>query len=60
MKVIQELPDTADDKALTKEQIIANLKKNSKSSGGNGLTSDILIRSFQVFLCFSHKYTTHA
>ena len=32
MKVIQELPDTADDKALTKEEIIANLKEKTRKA----------------------------
>jgi hypothetical protein len=62
-KVIQEPPDTADDKACTKEGIIANLKEfNSKKAPvEDGLTSDILlvIIAFQVFpFFFPHKYTT--
>jgi len=53
-KEVQEPPDTADDKAFTKEEIIANLKKLNpkKAPGGNGLTSDILTRAFQVFPLF--------
>jgi hypothetical protein len=53
-KESQETPDTADDKAFTKEEIAADLKKfNTKMSpGGDGLTSDILIRAFQVFPMF--------
>jgi hypothetical protein len=59
-KEIQETPDMTDDKAFTKEEIAANLKKfnSKKAHGEDGLTSDILIRAFQVFLCFSHSYTT--
>jgi len=47
-------------KPRTKEELIVNLTKiNSKRAPGeDGLTSDILIRTFQIFLCFSHKYTT--
>jgi len=53
-KEIQEPTDTADDKAFTKEEIIANLKKFNlkKAPGEDGLTSDILIRAFQVFPLF--------
>jgi len=53
-KEIQEPTDTADDKAFTKEEIIANLKKiNSKMAPGeDGLSSNILIRVFQVFPLF--------
>jgi len=61
-KYIQKPLDTADDKAFTKEEIIAILKKFSpeKPPGEDGLTSDILIRAFQVFPCLSHKCTTRA
>jgi hypothetical protein len=58
-KEMQEPPDTADHKALTKEQIVANLKKfnSKKAPGEDGLTSDILIRAFQVFpLFFTQMY----
>jgi len=53
-KEIQKPLDTADDKAFTKEEIIAVLKKFSpkKSPGLDGLTIDILIRVFQVFPLF--------
>ena len=60
-KEIQKPPDTADDKAFTKEEIIANLKKfnSKKAPGEDGLTSDILIRAFQVFpLFFTQIYNT--
>jgi len=48
-KEIQEPPNTADDKASTKEEIIANLKKINKLKKApeeDGLTSEILIRAF--------------
>jgi hypothetical protein len=53
-KEIQGPPGTADDKAFTKEEIIANFKKfnSKKAPGEDGLTSDILIRAFQVFPLF--------
>jgi len=53
-KKIQEPPDTANDKAFTKEEIIANLKNfnSKKAPGEDGLTSDILTRAFQVFPLF--------
>jgi hypothetical protein len=53
-KEIQEPIDTADDKAYTKKEIIANLKKfNSKKfPGEDGLTSDILTIAFQAFPLF--------
>ena len=60
-KEIQKPPDTADDKVLTKEEIIANLKQfNPKMAPGeDGLTSGILIRAFQVFpLFFTKIYNT--
>jgi len=59
-KDVQEPPDTADDKAFTKEEIIASLKKFNpkKAPGEDGLTSDILTRTFQVFPFFSHTCTT--
>jgi len=60
-KEIQKPPDTADDKAFTKEEIIANFNKfNSKRApGGDGLTTDISIRAFQVFpLFFTQIYNT--
>jgi hypothetical protein len=46
-KEIQEPTDTDDDKAFTKEVVIANLKKfnSKKAPGEDGLTSDILIRA---------------
>ena len=59
MKEIQEPTDTADDKAFTKEEIIANFKKltRKRAPGEDGLSSDILIRAFQVFpLFFTHIY----
>ena len=61
-KEIQNAPDTADDKIFTKEEIIANLKifNSKKAPGEDGLTSDILIKAFQVSPLFSHKYTTRA
>ena len=45
-KEIQEPPDTVDDKAFTKEEIIANLKKfnSKKAPGEDGLTSFRKIR----------------
>jgi len=51
---ILEPPDTADNKAFMKEEIIANLKKFNfkKDPGEDGLISDILIRAFQVFPLF--------
>jgi hypothetical protein len=58
-KEIQKPLDTANDKAFTKEEIIANLKKfnSKKAPGEHGLTSDILIRTFQVFpLLFTQIY----
>jgi len=61
MKDVQEPPDTADDKALTKVDIIANLKKFNpkKAPGDDGLTSDILTRAFQVLpLFFTRMYNT--
>jgi len=50
-KEIQRPLDTADDKAFAKEEIIAVLKKFSpkKAPGEDGITSDILIRAFEVF-----------
>ena len=53
-KEILEPPDTADNKAFTKEEITANLKKSNskKAPGEDGLTSDLLIRAFQVFPLF--------
>jgi hypothetical protein len=60
-KEIQEPPDTADNKAFTKEEIIANLKKfnSKKAPGEDGLTSNILTRAFQVFpLFFTQMYNT--
>jgi hypothetical protein len=60
-KEIQEPPDTADDKAFTKEEILANLKKfnSKKAPGEDGLTSDILTRAFQVFPSFfTQMYNT--
>jgi len=60
-KDVQEPPNTADDKAFTKEEIIANLKKfNPKNApGDDGLTSDNLTRAFQVFpLFFTQMYNT--
>ena len=60
---IQKPLDTADDKAFTKEEIIAIVKKfnSKKAPGEDGLTSDILIRAFQVLPSFfSHKYKTRA
>ena len=50
-KEIQEPPDTADDKAFTKDEIIANFKKfnTKKAHGEDVLTSNILTRVFQVF-----------
>jgi hypothetical protein len=60
-KEIQEPPGMADDKAFTKEEIIANLKKfNSKKvPGEDGLTSDILTRAFQVFPLFFYTNVQH-
>ena len=58
-KEIQEPLDTADDKAFTKDEIIANLKKfnTKKAPGEDGLTSNILTRAFQVFpLFFTQTY----
>ena len=42
------------DKAFTKDEIIANLKKfnTKKPPGEDGLTSNILTRAFQVFPLF--------
>jgi hypothetical protein len=60
-KVIQEPPNMADDKAFTKEEIIANLKKfnSKKAPGEDGLTNDILTRVFLVFpLFFTQMYNT--
>ena len=53
-KEIQKPLYTADDKAFTKEEIIAVLKKirSKKAPGEDGLTSDILISAFQVFPLF--------
>ena len=52
-KEIQKPLDTADDKAFTKEEIIAVKKINSKKAPGeDGLSSDILIRAFQAFPLF--------
>ena len=58
-KEIQDPTDMTDDKTFMKEEIIANLKKfnSKKAPGEDGLTSNILLRAFQVFLCFLHKYT---
>ena len=50
---------TADDKPFTQEEIMANLKKfnSKKTPGEDGLTSDILIRAFQIFpLVFTQLY----
>jgi hypothetical protein len=60
-KEIQEPLNTADDKDFTKEEIVANLEKFSpkKAPGEDGLTSDILARTFQVFpLFFTQIYNT--
>jgi len=53
-KEIQKPLDTADDKAFTKEEIIAVFKtfSSKKVPGEEGLTSDILIRIFEVFPLF--------
>jgi hypothetical protein len=53
-KEIQEPPDTADNKAFTKEEIIANLKiiQHKTAPGEDGLISDIITRAFQVFSSF--------
>jgi hypothetical protein len=56
-KEIQKPLDMADDKAFTKEEIIAIFKKfnSKKAPGEDGLTNDILIRAFQIFpLFFTH------
>jgi len=58
-KDVQEPPDTADDKAFTKEEIIANLKNLKKAPGEDGLTSDILTRAFQVFPLFFTQIVQH-
>jgi hypothetical protein len=61
-KEIQEPPDTTDDKALTKEEIIANLKKfnTKKAPGEDGLTSNILTGAFQGFsLFFTQMYNKY-
>ena len=58
-KEIQEPPDTANDKAFTKDEIIANLKKfnTKKDPGEDGLNSNILTIAFQVFpLFFTQMY----
>jgi hypothetical protein len=53
-KRIQEPIDTAEDKAFTEDEIIANLKifNSKKAHGENGLTSDILTRAFLNFSLF--------
>ena len=53
-KEIQKPPDTADDKAFTKEEIIANLNKfiSKNAPGEDELTSKILTRAFQFFALF--------
>ena len=58
-KDCQDPTTTVDDKPFTQEEIIANLKKFNpkKTPGEDGLTSDILIRAFQVFpLVFTRIY----
>jgi hypothetical protein len=52
--------NTAGDKAFTKKEITANLKKfnSKKAPGEDGLTSKILRKAFQFLFCLSHKYTT--
>ena len=60
-KEIQKPADKADDKAFTKEEMIANLIKfnSKKTPGEDGLTTDILIRAFQVPpLFFTQIYNT--
>jgi hypothetical protein len=53
-KEIQEPIDTADDKAFTKEEIIAKLTKfNWKNAPTeDGVTSDTSVRTFQTFPLF--------
>ena len=58
-KKIQEPPDTADDKAFRKDEIIVNFKKfnSKKAPGEDGITHNILMGAFHVFPLFSHNYT---
>jgi hypothetical protein len=58
-KEIQETPETAEDKIFKEEEIIHNLRKfnSKKAPAEDGLTSDILIRAFQVLpLFFTQLY----
>jgi hypothetical protein len=60
-KEIQEPTDTDDDKAFMKEEIIANFKEfnSEKAPGEDGLTSNTIVRAFQVFSFVFHTNIQH-